>query len=325
MPTLTLPWLPKWLNFGQRKAEVLEARLQAKKALLDRLIDLRTTFPKLDNAPLTHLDLGEERQADLETLITQLEEQTPYPAPLRQGSELLNGTWILIYSDAQEISRLATLPLGLRTGQVSQIVDVETLSFENKANVRHQWQLLSGFVRVTAVFEPTPNLGRKMRNRRIDVDFQTRFFSITKMLGIPTPFFDPIRTVDVNNPPEVVPSLEITYLDEEVRIGRGGEGSLFVLIKEEAFTSLLEPEPPIAALLPPAQDEATSETPTAAPTGIAAESPAEPSPTPSTDSTPTAVAPTASTDAAPADVSPTNPDSPETPTEETKSLVNAGS
>ena len=290
MPTLTLPWLPKWLNFGQRKAEVLEARLQAKQALFDRLISLRETYPKIDNAPLTHLDLGEESQADLETLITALEDLTPYPAPLRQGSELLNGTWVLVYSDAQEIARLATLPLGLRTGQVCQIVDVETLSFENKANVRHQWGLLAGFVRVTAVFEPTPNLGRKMRNRRINVDFQTRFFSITKMLGIPTPFFDPIRSVDVNNPPEVVPSLEITYLDEEVRIGRGGEGSLFVLVKEEAAETLLQPQTQITGLLPPAKAETSPEaaieptteskplTPTAteAPSAVAQPDPAPP-------------------------------------------------
>lgn len=323
MPTLTLPWLPKWLNFGQRKAEVLETRLQAKQALFDRLVALRQTYPKAHNAPLTHLDLGEDNQAELETLIAQLEELTPYPAPLRQGSELLNGTWVLIYSDAQEIARLATLPLGLRTGQVCQIVDVEALSFENKADVRHRWGLLSGFVRVTAVFEPTPNLGRKMRNRRIDVDFQTRFFSITRMIGIPTPFFDPIRSVEVNNPPEVVPSLEITYLDEEVRIGRGGEGSLFVLVKEEAVETLLQPRTPIAALLPPAKEVAPDEAAIAQKPSPKAQ--AEQA-APSDSSAPAEETPESST-ASPGDTAdvPAETAATEAPEAETKALVGAGS
>ncbi|WP_353259580.1 PAP/fibrillin family protein [Prochlorothrix hollandica] len=238
MPTLSLSWLPKWLRFGDRKAEIIANRNQSKQALLDRIAIFRSKYPKPNNAPLTHLDLGEDNRAALEALTQNLEALTPYPAPLRQGTQLLDGTWVLLYSDAQEIARLANLPLGLRTGQICQVIDVANFSFENKADVNHRWGLLSGYVRVTAVFEPTPNQGRKVRERRIDVDFKTRFFAIQKLLGLPTPFFDPIRTVEIENPPEVVPSLEISYLDETLRIGRGGEGSLFILLKEEALDTL---------------------------------------------------------------------------------------
>jgi len=263
MPTLSAR-LPKWLSFlsfPDRKAEAIAARNQAKQALLAAIANLKATYPKADNAPITDLDLTEEERADLETLIANLEALTPYPAPLRQGTELLNGTWVLDYSDAQEIARLATLPLGLRTGKICQIIDVETSSFENRAEVRHRWGLLSGYVRVTAVFEPTPDPSRKVRNRRINVDFQTRFFAIQKLLGIPTPFFDPIRTVQVENPPDRIPSLEITYLDETLRIGRGGEGSLFLLTKEqEALTPGEEPN----ALLAPGNALPAASTPEAA-------------------------------------------------------------
>ena len=58
-----------------------------------------------------------------------------------------------------------------------------------------------------------------------------RFIAISKILGIKTPFFEPIKTVQARNPQGRIPSLNITYLDENMRIGRGGDGSLFILIK----------------------------------------------------------------------------------------------
>lgn len=35
------------------------------------------------------------------------------------------------------------------------------------------------------------------------------------------------------NPQGRIPSLTITYIDETMRIGRGGDGSLFILTKAE--------------------------------------------------------------------------------------------
>ena len=40
--------------------------------------------------------------------------------------------------------------------------------------------------------------------------------------------------VPARGPKGRIPSLDITYLDENMRIGRGGDGSLFILSKVSA-------------------------------------------------------------------------------------------
>jgi hypothetical protein len=71
----------------------------------------------------------------------------------------------------------------------------------------------------------------KLPDRKINVDFKQRFLSITKVLGIKTKFLEPFRVVQAQNPQGRIPSLNITYIDETMRIGRGGDGSLFILTK----------------------------------------------------------------------------------------------
>jgi hypothetical protein len=56
---------------------------------------------------------------------------------------------------------------------------------------------------------------------------------VQRLLGIKTPNLDPAKVVPAKAPEGRVPFLEITYIDEDLRIGRGGEGSLFVLSKAD--------------------------------------------------------------------------------------------
>ncbi|MFM1843185.1 MAG: hypothetical protein RLZZ490_1927, partial [Cyanobacteriota bacterium] len=44
---------------------------------------------------------------------------------------------------------------------------------------------------------------------------------------------DPAKVVAAKGPEGRVPFLEITYIDDDLRIGRGGEGSLFVLSRAD--------------------------------------------------------------------------------------------
>jgi hypothetical protein len=41
-----------------------------------------------------------------------------------------------------------------------------------------------------------------------------------------------MRVVEARNPVGRIPSLKITYIDETMRIGRGGDESLFILTRE---------------------------------------------------------------------------------------------
>jgi len=86
-------------------------------------------------------------------------------------------------------------------------------------------------VRVTATFEPAKEAEDILSNQRINVNFQQRFLGIQRILGIETGWLDPMRVVEAKNPVGRIPSLKITYIDETMRIGRGGDESLFILTR----------------------------------------------------------------------------------------------
>ncbi|WP_246844084.1 PAP/fibrillin family protein, partial [Hydrocoleum sp. CS-953] len=58
-----------------------------------------------------------------------------------------------------------------------------------------------------------------------------RYLAIEKIVGIDTPKLNPFKVVKANNPQGRVATLDITYIDENFRIGRGGDESLFILNK----------------------------------------------------------------------------------------------
>ncbi len=206
-------------------------RITLKQDLLNTIDNLKIELKKVEGAPVTDLEISPEKVTEIENLTKALETNNPFPRPLFYASELLNGAWLLQYSTAREIRSLSKLPFGFKVGKIYQIIDVNSASFENKAFVKHSSKLLSGYVRVTATFEPDLQTNDQLPDQKINVNFQKRFIAISKILGIKTPFFEPIKTVQARNPQGRIPSLNITYLDENMRIGRGGDGSLFILIK----------------------------------------------------------------------------------------------
>lgn len=212
--------------------KITQDRITIKDNLLKTINNLKIKLKKIKGSPVTDLEIKPDQVQEIAELTQALEQNNPFPRPLFYASELLNGAWLLQYSTAREIRSLTNLPLGLKVGEIYQIIDVKTASFENKAFVKHSSQLLSGYVRVTATFEADlQTTSDQLPNQKINVNFQKRFISISKILGIKTPFFEPIKTVPARNPQGRIPSLTITYLDENMRIGRGGDGSLFILTK----------------------------------------------------------------------------------------------
>ena len=190
---------------------------------------LQATLDKIqtnrDGSPVTNVKLSPGLVAEIEQITKELEGLNPNLYPLVHSPQLLQGTWRLLYSTAREIRSLDSLPLGLKVGQVYQAIDVGSKSFFNLAFVKHPLGLVSGYVKVTATFEPVKVNGSPLPDKRINVYFDKCSSSIQKLLGFPTPKLDPVNVVQARSPQGRTPCLDITYLDENFRIGWGGDGS----------------------------------------------------------------------------------------------------
>ncbi|MBD2561135.1 MULTISPECIES: PAP/fibrillin family protein [Nostoc] len=209
---------------------LIKEKLQAK---------LKKIQTKSDGSPITNLQLDKILAEEIEQLTTELESVNPNLNPLLYTTSLLEGAWQLQYSTAREIRSLISLPLGLKLGKVYQVIDIANKLFFNLAKVKHSLGLVSGYVKVTASFEPAKEDLEPPPNKRINVYFDKRYLSIEKIVGINTPQLNPFKVVPANNLTNRTATLDITYLDETLRIGRGGDGSLFILSKSNDLPELI--------------------------------------------------------------------------------------
>jgi hypothetical protein len=201
--------------------QLLKEKLQA---------TIKNNQPKNNGSPITDLKLDKTLVAEIEELTRELENLNPHPQPLINAIALLEGAWQLQYSTAREIRSLDSLPLGLQIGKVYQVINIADKLFFNLAQVQHPLGLISGYVKVTANFEPAIDISNTA-DKRINVYFDKRYLAIEKIVGINTPQLNPFKVVVANNPQGRIATLDITYLDETLRIGRGGDDSLFILNK----------------------------------------------------------------------------------------------
>lgn len=170
-----------------------------------------------------------EKQAVL-SAIAQLEDRNPTPRPL-EAAELLNGNWRLLYTTSQELLRLDLIPFS-RLGQIYQCVQTATARIYNIAEVSGI-PYLEGIISVAARFEPTSE-------RRVQVKFERAVLGLQRLLNYTQPT-DLIQQVEQQKSLKAIDFkidsnnqqgwLDITYLDADLRIGRGNEGSVFVLTK----------------------------------------------------------------------------------------------
>lgn len=170
-----------------------------------------------------------EKQAILGA-IAQLEERNPTPRPV-EASELLNGDWRLLYTTSSGLLNIDRFPL-LKLGQIYQSIRVKTSSVYNIAEI-YGLPYLEGLVSVAAEFEP-------LTERRVQVKFKRSILGLQRLISYQSPasFIDQIESnqkftaisfaIDSRNQQGW---LDITYLDSDLRIGRGNEGSVFVLAK----------------------------------------------------------------------------------------------
>jgi hypothetical protein len=210
----------------------LNSRLILKETLLSEIKNLAKNREINPEYPITDSMLSPSEVRNIEQITVNLEGYNPFPKPLFNGVNLLDGIWQLHYSTAREIRSLNKLPLGFKLQQVYQIIDTQKASFFNIAFVKHSSGLIKGYVKVTATFAPKIENNEVLPKDIINVNFEKRFLSITKIAGIKTPILDPVKVFNARNPEGRIPSLKVTYIDESLRIGRGGDGSLFILSKQ---------------------------------------------------------------------------------------------
>jgi PAP_fibrillin len=176
------------------------------------------------------LATASDKQAIL-SAIAQLEDYNPTPRPV-EATELLNGNWRLLYTTSRALLNLDGFPL-LKLGQIYQCVRVEESKIYNIAEL-YGLPYLEGIVSVAAKFKPTSE-------RRVQVKFERSILGLRSLIGYESPvkFINEIESgkkftaVDFGlDAREQQGWLDITYLDSDLRIGRGNEGSVFVLTKE---------------------------------------------------------------------------------------------
>jgi hypothetical protein len=175
--------------------------------------------------------VNESDKIKILTLAEKLEDHNPNPSPLNNPS-LLNGDWKLLYTTSKSILGLNNFPL-VQLGQIYQCIRVETNKVYNVAEIVGI-PFLEGLVSVVANFEA-------VSDKRVNVNFQRSIIGLQSLLGYisPSDLINKIETgkkfmpFDFNlNQKDQSGWLEVTYIDENLRINRGNQGNLFILSKE---------------------------------------------------------------------------------------------
>jgi hypothetical protein len=175
---------------------------------------------------------NQQQQQAILAAIANLEDFNPTPRPLA-ATNLPEGNWRLLYTTSKALLKIDRLPF-CKLGQIYQCIRVRSNSVYNIAEI-YGIPSLEGLVSVVAKFEP-------VSERRVQVKFQRSIIGLQRLIGYTTPgnFIQQIESGDFQNKlafdfpiqsEQQQGWLDITYIDDNLRIARGNEGSVFVLTK----------------------------------------------------------------------------------------------
>jgi hypothetical protein len=176
------------------------------------------------------LQMTENQRKAIFSAVAYLEELNPTPAPT-QAPELLDGDWLLLFTTSQELLGIDRLPL-YKLGNIYQCLRVAEGKIFNVAEIKGL-PFLGGLVSVCANFSV-------VSEKRVKVNFERLVAGSQTFIGYQdiNSFIDTLRSpkkllaIDLKIKREEQKGwLETTYLDRDLRIGRGNEGNLFVLRK----------------------------------------------------------------------------------------------
>ncbi|MEO0802565.1 MAG: PAP/fibrillin family protein [Cyanobacteria bacterium J06642_2] len=195
-------------------------RATAKTALLDAI----ARVPKPTGLPAL--------SADIEASIADLEAYNPTPVTTA-AAELLTGNWLTLYTSSDELLRLGSTLPGFKVGNMYQYIQADKGFVCNVAEI-NGLPYLGGLAVVRASF-------KAVSERRVKVTFHQAMIASQAITNYQVDSFihlleckpDQIPALKITFPEnrEQKGWLDITYLDETLRVGRGNEGSVFVLSK----------------------------------------------------------------------------------------------
>lgn len=192
------------IGFGSGFGRPLKAQVQTQASLFPFLNKRKDTIVVKEELleAIGPLDRGAEATPEdkyrVDQIAQELEEINPTKEPLQ--SPLLNGKWELLYTTSATILK-SQRPKFLRpNGKIYQAINTDTLRAQNLET----WPF---FNQVTANLTP-------LSGKKVAVKFDK--FKIAGLISIKAP--DRARG-----------ELEITYVDDELRISRGDKGNLFIL------------------------------------------------------------------------------------------------
>jgi hypothetical protein len=174
-----------------------------------------------------------DRQAIL-AAITELELRNPHPQPLTTAIDLLAGNWRLLYTSSQSLLGIDKFPL-LQLGAIYQCIRPAASKIYNIAEVSSVIPGLNGVVSIVATFTA-------VNESRVNVQFNRSVIGLQRLMDYTNPdrLISAIENgqkftaidLPINRREGREPAwLDVTYLDDNLRIGRGNEGSVFVLTK----------------------------------------------------------------------------------------------
>jgi len=176
------------------------------------------------------LEMSENQRKAIFAAVAYLEELNPTPAPTATP-EMLDGDWLLLFTTSRELLGIDRFPL-YKLGDIYQCLRVAEGKIFNVAEI-NGLPLLGGLVSVCANFTI-------VSENRVKVNFERLVAGSRRFLGYRDvhSFIDTLQAssrllaIDFQIKREDQKGwLETTYLDQDLRIGRGNEGNLFVLRK----------------------------------------------------------------------------------------------
>lgn len=172
---------------------------EARRSQLKQILDLATETER-------GLTATDEQKDEMQQLFAKLEKLNPTTNPLiinKNKPSVVNGDWSLDYTTSDSILGKGGFP---RVGKIIQNIDTTTLSAKNSEVVKY------------AVI----NVPRSITAELSPVDGKFTDVKLKKFMLGPVGF---------DAPDSFGGSLDITYLDEDVRLTRGDKGNIFVLTR----------------------------------------------------------------------------------------------
>jgi hypothetical protein len=194
-------------------------------------------------APLTYpiqsrseKKISDNEKVKILSAVEQLEDQNPHPQPFK-NPQLLQGNWRLLYTSSKSLLGLNNIPL-LEVDTIFQSISVNPQQVYNIAEIKGL-PFLDSVIIAIAKWE-------QVDQKRISVKFNRTIIGLKNLLNYQSPqqFITKIHNNQKFYPFDISINknfntssngwLEITYLDQDLRISRGNQGSIFILSKSSA-------------------------------------------------------------------------------------------